>query len=69
MLKSAVQYHANIHLDVLQLEVFGHWVVLTDSEDIGDDVMRGIPPIPKGLKNLIGLLNVPLNTVTQHLLD
>ena len=44
-------------------------MILTNSEDVGDDVMRGITPIPKRLENSIGLLNVPLNTVTQHLLD
>ena len=56
------------HLDVLQFEVFCHLVVLADSKDVSDDVMRGIPLVPEGLEDLIRLLYVSIHTVTQHLL-
>ena len=35
------------YLDVLQFEVLCHLVVLADSEDVSDDVMRGIPLVPE----------------------
>ena len=62
-------FNASSYLDVLQFEVLCHLVVLADSEDVSDDVMRGIPLVPERLEDLIRLLNVPINTVTQHLLN
>ena len=62
-------YNASSYLDVLQFEVLCHLVVLADSEDVSDDVMRGIPLVPERLEDLIRLLNVPINAVAQHLLN
>ena len=43
-------------------------MVFTHTEDVCDDVMGGVPLVPEGLKDLIGLVYPALHTVAQHLL-
>ena len=61
--------HCRGHLNILQLDVLGHWVVPTNTKDVCDDVMRGIPFVPQRLENLVRLLNVSLDAMTQHFLN
>ena len=39
------------------------------TKDVCDDVVGGVPLVPEGLKDLIGLVYPALHTVSQHLLD
>ena len=43
-------------------------MVFAHTKDVCDDVMGGIPLVPEGLRDLIGLVCPALHTVSQHLL-
>lgn len=57
------------HLDVLQLEELGYVQVLEYSEDIGDEVVRGVALVPQSLEDHVRLVQLALSAVQQHLLD
>ena len=57
------------YLNEFQLEVLWHLVVLTNSKDVGDDVVGGIPLVPQGLEDLVRLVYLTAHTVTNHLFD
>lgn len=57
-------------LDELELDVLGHLVVvLADSEDISDDVLRGVSQLPEVVHRLVRLVHVAGNAVVQHVAD
>lgn len=57
------------YLNELQLQILRHLVVFTHTKDVCDDVMGGIPLVPEGLEDLVGLIYPTLHAVSQHLLD
>ena len=59
----------HVYLNELQLEVFGHLVVLANTENVGDDVVLRVSLVPEGLEDLVSLVNLALHTIAKHLLD
>ena len=44
-------------------------MIFGDAEDDGDDVLRGVAEPPQVRHDLVGLINVAVDTVLEHVLD
>lgn len=56
------------YLDVFQLQVLVHLVVLDDAEEHGEDVLGGVSEVPEVLEDLVSLREISLEAMFDHTL-